>query len=211
MPCACRPHMPLISLALPSLFHLVIEHLCTPLSTPAPSLRKETHTIGRTRRAHARPERARHAVSAPRRRSGRRSTLPRPIASVLPSLSPLARARPSAPATYWTCSLARGRLVTVAIIENLPRPYRKPSTTPARPRPPLAAPARAVASPSRRLPRAPPSLPLRHPETPRHRRPCPAPSAIPRPYKYRLPLDDFSTPSHSPSPSSSPIPLSLLD
>jgi hypothetical protein len=55
MPCACRPHMPLISLALPSLFHLVIEHLCTPLSTPAPSLRKETHTSGRTRRAHARP------------------------------------------------------------------------------------------------------------------------------------------------------------
>jgi hypothetical protein len=143
MPSACRPHMPLISLALPSLFHLVIEHLCTPLSTPVPSLRKETHTIGRTRRAHARPERARHAVSAPRRRSGRRSTLPRPIASVLPSLSPLARARPSAPATYWTCSLARGRLVAVAIINFCRARTTNTRTTPACHRPPLAAPSRA--------------------------------------------------------------------
>ena len=138
MPCACRPHMPLISLALPSLFHLVIEHLCTPLSTPVPSLRKETHTIGRTKRAHTSPGTCQHAVTAPRPNPGRARTPPCPVALVLPSPCPLARAITTPPATYWTCSLARGRLVTVAMIRARPHPYCQHSIVASPPQTPFS-------------------------------------------------------------------------
>jgi hypothetical protein len=94
-----------------------------------------------------------------------------------------ARAITTPPASSWTCSLARGSLVAVAIIENLPRPYRKPSTTPARSRPSLATPTRSLAPLSSRLHAAHRSLTLRASERRRHGRPPRAPTALTRHYK----------------------------
>ena len=81
------------------------------------------------------------------------------------------------------------------------------TTSPARPSPSLAAPARSLASPRRRRPHAQPPLPLRRPETPRHGRPDAHPRRPPRPYKRRPPRDEFLTQPCSPPSPRSPRPL----
>ena len=83
-------------------------------------------------------DRARHAVTAPRPNPGRARTPPCPVALVLPSPCPLARAITTPPATYWTCSLARGRLVTVAMIRARPHPYCQHSIVASPPQTPFS-------------------------------------------------------------------------
>ncbi|KAK1664536.1 hypothetical protein QYE76_052695 [Lolium multiflorum] len=88
-----------------------------------PSWSSPTHGIGQASRAQTRQKRARHAVSAPRRRPGRARARHRTAASALPYLSISASRTLTPPATHQTSSLASGGPVDVAMIKVLPPRY----------------------------------------------------------------------------------------
>jgi hypothetical protein len=119
MPLPCPSSGTLISGPL----HLAKQACLTPLIKSVPSLTEETHHIGRTSRAQTRQKRARHAVSAPRRRPGRARARHRTAASALPYLSISATCTLTPPATHQTSSLASGGPVDVAMIKVLPPWY----------------------------------------------------------------------------------------
>jgi hypothetical protein len=142
-----------------------------------PQRRSTTLLAGTRVPRHAR-KRARHAVSTPWQVSGRARARRRPVALVLLSLSPFARARPSAPATYWTCSLARARPIDAAMITTRPPSTVLVAEAPEQSRRPLDAPATPRASPRRRLQDAALAPTFRTPERPRHERPLSAPAGL---------------------------------
>ncbi|KAK1666255.1 hypothetical protein QYE76_054414 [Lolium multiflorum] len=90
-------------------------------AVPSPS--SLDHAIGQASRAQTRQKRARHAVSAPRRRPGRARARHRTAASALPYLSISASRTLTPPATHQTSSLACGGPVDVAMIKVLPPRY----------------------------------------------------------------------------------------
>ncbi|KAK1695536.1 hypothetical protein QYE76_012233 [Lolium multiflorum] len=75
----------------PRQHNLAQKHLLITTTLPVPSWSSPTHGIGQASRAQTRQKRARHAVSAPRRRPGRASARPRLDSLDLLSLSPFAR------------------------------------------------------------------------------------------------------------------------
>jgi hypothetical protein len=123
MPYPCRPHSLHFSLALISPSHHVKRVAYTLLLMPVHFPTKGLHGIGQTSRAQTRQKRARHAVSAPRRRPGRARARHRTAASALPYLSISATRTLTPPATHQTSSLASGGPVDVAMIKVLPPWY----------------------------------------------------------------------------------------
>ncbi|KAK1610941.1 hypothetical protein QYE76_034614 [Lolium multiflorum] len=123
MPYPCRPSLAILSLVSLSQHNLAQKHLLITTTLPVPSWSSPTHGIGQASRAQTRQKRARHAVSAPRRRPGRARARHRTAASALPYLSISASRTLTPPATHQTSSLACGGPVDVAMIKVLPPRY----------------------------------------------------------------------------------------
>jgi hypothetical protein len=120
MPCTMPSPCHSIAPALSGHSHHVYWIVLTSLITLVPSLAGDRHANAQLWTRPDAPTTPRSCQSAHEHVSGHDRAHARPIASVLPSSSPFARAHTYAPASSWTTLLARGNALAIAMIRSLP-------------------------------------------------------------------------------------------